>query len=534
MEFIKAMLGTMWGQKNAWHDDLDLGGRHDALQGESLEASLEANLEKIGIITGRTVDMTVRRFRLGGEKNAALIYYEGLITDNILQDIMRNLILETLKTDTLKKLKKTTNNVLEQLVTTTEVSTSSDLVTLFKGLASGSVCLIIDGQETAILAEVISGDVFRQVSKPESEISLRGPQDAFVESLRLNTALIRRRIKTPHLWFESREIGALTQTSVDIAFIKGLADEGMVEEVRTRLDRIEIDGILESGYIEEFIEDQPLSLFPLALRTERPDKVAAGLLEGRVAIFTDGTPFVLIVPAEMASLLQTPDDYYEKVPIGSLVRILRMMAIGISLLLPGLYVAALTYHPEVLPTSLVMRITAAREGVPFPVVAEVLILDILFELLREAGLRLPPAIGPAISIVGALILGDAAIRAGIVGPAVVIVIALTAIASFTAPVFSMAITMRILRFGFTVIGSAFGLFGIQVGIFILMVHLCSLRSFGVPYMSPLAPLSIAEMKDNIIRWFWWKQRTRPRYLGQRDMQRQGSEIDKIPPAGGTS
>ena len=217
--------------------------------------------------------------------------------------------------------------------------------------------------------------------------------------------------------------------------------------------------------------------------------------------------------------MQAPDDYYEPLPIGSLIRLLRYVSLLISLLLPGFYVAVINFHQELLPTTLLLRITASREGVPFPVIAEVLLLDALFEILREAGVRLPAAIGPAISIVGALILGDAAIRAGMVSPAVVIVIALTAIAGFTAPAFSLGISFRILRFTYTIMGAVFGLFGVQFIILLTVMHLCSLRSFGYPYLNPLAPLIWQDMKDNLVRTWWWGMRERPKLLGQREPQR---------------
>ncbi|MEW6230306.1 MAG: spore germination protein, partial [Bacillota bacterium] len=281
-----------------------------------------------------------------------------------------------------------------------------------------------------------------------------------------------------------------------------------------------IDGVLESGYLEEYIEDTSFTLFPLMERTERPDRVAASLLEGRLAVFTEGTPFVLILPTQLSTLLQAPDDYYERLPIGSFIRVVRFIAFTMSVILPGFYVAVVSFHQELLPTVLLMRVTAFREGVPFPVVVEVLMMEFLFEVLREAGVRLPRAIGPAVSIVGALILGDAAIRAGLVSPAVVITVALTAIASFSAPVFSLAIAARLLRFIFIVLGGAFGLFGIQFGLLIMLTHLSALRSFGRPYLAPFAPLIARDLKDTLARVWWWRMTTRPKLDAFREPERQ--------------
>ena len=271
---------------------------------------------------------------------------------------------------------------------------------------------------------------------------------------------------------------------------------------------------------KEYIRDNPYSFFPDIFRTERPDRVAGAILEGRVALFTNGTPFVLVLPADLPMFLQAPDDYNELFPIGSFIRVLRFLAFLISIFLPGIYVSLLNFHPELLPIPLAITIQDAREGVPFPVVAEILFMEAAFEVLREAGIRLPRAIGSAISIVGALILGEAAIRAGLVSPGVVIIVAFTAIASFSAPVFSLAITARLLRFGMIFLGAAFGLFGIQFGLLALIIHLVSLRSFGHPYMAPYGPFILQDMKDSILRMPSWSHIKRPKLLGYREPFRQ--------------
>ncbi|NLX87065.1 MAG: spore germination protein, partial [Clostridiales bacterium] len=383
----------------------------------------------------------------------------------------------------------------------------------------GNTIIVIEGQSTAFVCSTVDLKT-RAITEPSAETNIRGPREGFVESLCVNITLIRRKIRVPHLWIETLEIGSLTKTLVAFAYIKGLADEKMLEELRSRLKRIDTDTILESGHVEQYIEDQPFTPFPLTLRTERPDNACSALLSGRVVIITSGSPHVLILPAQFPMFFQASDDYYEKPPLGSFIRILRWMGAIISVFLPGFYVAIVNFHQELLPTALLMRITATREGVPFPVVAEVLIMEVLFEILREAGIRLPAAVGPAISIVGALVLGEAAIRAGMVSPAVVIVIALTAIANFSTPVFSMAIALRTLRFAFTILAAVFGLFGIQFGILLLVIHLCSLRSLGIPYMSPLAPHILPDMKDNFLLAPVWARTTRPKILGRREPGRQ--------------
>lgn len=251
---------------------------------------------------------------------------------------------------------------------------------------------------------------------------VRGPRDSFVETLETNIALIRRRIKHPGLRMESTVIGKLTLTDVVVAYVEGVSRHGVADEVRRRLGRIEIDGVLESGQIEGLIEDQPLSPFPQVMRSERPDRVAAALTEGRVAILVDGTPFVLMIPATLSTFLTASEDYYERPFIGTFLRLLRYLALAISLSLPSLYVALTTFHQEMLPTPLVLSIAAQRRGVPFPALVEALMLEFAFEILREAGVRLPRIIGQAVTIAGTLVVGDAAVRAGLVSPFMVVIV----------------------------------------------------------------------------------------------------------------
>ena len=466
---------------------------------------------------GPSYDLAVRRFKAGDKAPAALVRLDGLTEAKVVEEILRTLMVDSRLLKEPERAGQIAAVALEELLTASEVREADNISALFAGLAAGKAALLFNGYPKALLCDA-KGFMTRAITEPDAEKTLRGPREGFVESLRINTSLIRRRIRIPQLWMESLTVGELTKTEVVFAYIKGLAREKLVREVRDRLRRIKIDSVLESGYVEDFIADTPYTVFPLTLRTERPDKVAAYLLQGRVAIFVDGTLQTLIVPVELSVLMQAPDDYYEPPPIGSLIRLLRYVSLLISLLLPGFYVAVINFHQELLPTTLLLRITASGKECPSGD-REVLLLDALFEILREAGVRLPAAIGPAISIVGALILGDAAIRAGMVSPAVVIVIALTAIAGFTAPAFSLGISFRILRFTYTIMGAVFGLFGVQFIILLTVMHLCSLRSFGYPYLNPLAPLIWQDMKDNLVRTWWWGMRERPKLLGQREPQR---------------
>ncbi len=305
----------------------------------------------------------------------------------------------------------------------------SDWKLLFQKLFMGYSILLVEGTDQALAANVIGG-ARRGIEEPKTEMAIRGPREGFTESIRTNTSMLRRKLRSPKLWMEQWTIGEISQTPVCIMYIKGLADENVLVDLRERLDTIRLDGILESGYIEELITDQKWSPFPTVLNNERPDAVAGNLLEGRIAILVDGTPFVLVVPAILNMFFQASEDYYQRFDITTFLRMLRFVSFLIALLMPSIYVAIVSYHQEMIPTSLLLKLAAQREGVPFPAFVEAFIMEIIFEILREAGVRMPRTIGQAVSIVGTLVIGQAAVEASIVSAVMVIVVSTTAIASF--------------------------------------------------------------------------------------------------------
>jgi spore germination protein KA len=366
------------------------------------------------------------------------------------------------------------------------------------------------------------------VEEPQSQTVIRGPKEGFTENIRTNTALIRRKIKSPDLWIINRKIGRQTQTDVSVMYLHGIADEKIVNEILQRLDRIDTDSILESGYIEEFIQDRTFTPFPTITNTERPDAVAGAVLEGKVAILVDGTPFVLIAPITIFKLFQSSEDYYQKHDIATFLRLLRMVSFVISMLLPSLYIAITTFHQQMLPTLLLISLAAQREGVPFPALVEAFAMEITFEVLREAGVRMPRAIGSAISIVGALVLGQAAVQAGLVSAAMVIIVSFTAIASFVAPSISISNSARLLRFGFMILAATLGLFGIIAGMIAVLIHLSGLRSFGIPYLVPVAPFIPSDQKDTLIRVPWWAMKRRPRLINTQNVTRQSKNLKPSP------
>jgi spore germination protein KA len=329
---------------------------------------------------------------------------------------------------------------------------------------------------------------------------------------------------------EEKIIGEVTQTEVGIMYIKGIANEEIVQEVRNRLDRIKIDGILESGYIEDLIQDEVWTPFPTVYNSERPDVIAAGLLEGNVTILVDGTPFVLLVPVVFIGFLQSAEDYYQRFDIGIFLRLLRFASFYIALLLPALYVAISTFHQEILPTNLMIHLAYQREGVPFPPIIEAFMMEIVFEVLREAGVRMPSAVGNTISIVGALVIGQAAVEAGIVSPAMVIVVSFTAIANFVIPAINLAIAVRLLRFVFLILCGTLGMYGMAVGLLLMVLHLSSIRSFGIPYLQPFAPFIPREHKDTMLRFPLWAMNKRPLFVAK-DEKRQAHDQKPEKPSG---
>lgn len=475
---------------------------------EQLYTSLQENIDYIKEKTGNSDDIIVRTLKVGKDKQHKMgVIYISAINDEqkVNEFIVQNIIQQE------QRFEGSQDALIEQMenvgVAIGEVKMIDQWADLFTALMNGNALLFIDGVPKALNCSTKGGER-RSVEEPTSQVTIRGPKDGFTEIIETNIALVRRRIKNPALWVETMEIGTLTKTKVKMMFLNGVANEKVVKEVRKRLKKVKMDSILESGYIEEMIQDEAKSVFPTNYHSERPDVVAGNILEGRIAIFVDGTPFVLIAPAVFIQFFQASEDYYARADIASALRFLRIQIFMISIIAPSFYIAATTFHQEMIPTDLLMIIAAQRESVPFPAFFEALIMEITFEILREAGVRMPKAIGSAISIVGALVIGQAAVQAGIVSPTMVIIVSITAISNFATPSYSMAISTRLIRFFYMVLAAIFGFYGVLLGVIALIVHLCSLRSFGVPYMTPIAPLSIDNLQDTIIRAPFWVKRER--------------------------
>ena len=382
------------------------------------------------------------------------------------------------------------------------VTLTTDLNEACNKLLAGDCVLFIEDCPEAVINS-IGGWEQRAITDPISDVEIRGARDGFIESVKTNMVMIRRRIRDINLKFESYSIGTRTQTEVVVSYIEGIVDAKILEELKNRLSKIDTDSILESGYLEEFLEDAKFSIFPQILSIERPDNAAALLLEGRIIILTDNTPFALVVPSYFWDSIQAPGDYYTRFYIGSFVRIIRIFALLLSIFLPSLYVMLVSFHHEMIPTPLAMKMAAGREGIPFPAILEAVIMEIMFEVLREAGIRIPKPIGQAVSIVGALVIGESAVQAGIVSPIMVIVVSAAGICSFAVPGYYVSMSLRLLRFPVLFLTSIFGNFGFIVATMAIFMHLVSLRSFGVPYFSPYVPFRAGDVAyDLIIRAPW--------------------------------
>ena len=471
-----------------------------------------------GDVVLREFDIIVKDKKI----SACLIFYDGMVNGmlinlNILQPLMLLSNLDIKDKDGEK------NNISEyinrSLVTHNQVKVSREFDEIVGEINFGGCGVFVDGLDVAYACDV-KGWQHRSVDRPNNEIVIRGPQESFNEILRVNTALIRKILKDEDLVAESIEIGERSKTPCSMLYIKDIANDSLVNEVRRRLQSIKTDYIFDTGELEQFIEDSSFMSTPQIVATERPDRVASMLAEGKVAVIMSGSPFALVMPTTNNDLLQSAEDAYVRFPYTNLLRIIRVIAIFMSLLLPGLYVAITNFHHEMIPTDLLFAIEASREGVPFPSVVEIIIMEFAFELIREAGLRVPSPIGPTLGIIGALILGQAAVAANIVSPILIIVVAVTGIGSFAIPNFSMGFSFRILRFVYVFLAAIAGFLGITFGLFVQSIILCDAKSFGVPFMAPFGPKTKSGFQDQFFKAPVWKQEKRPDFLNTKETQRQ--------------
>lgn len=389
------------------------------------------------------------------------------------------------------------------------------------GMLTGAALLLVDGFDRAIKIED-KGFPGMTVSKTDSEKVIRGSNEGFTDSVKVNAALVRKRIRSPQLKVLTRQAGVRSNTNLSLLYMEGIARQEVLDEIDRRLQDFEIDGVLDSGVIEQLSEKDWFSPFPQFQTTLRPDRAAMSVLEGRVVLLCDNSPVALILPTDYNSFIQTSDDYYNRFEIASFGRILRYLASFFAMTLPGLYLAVTNFHTQLLPTALILSFAAAREGVPFPAVFEVILMELSFELLREAGVRLPGAMGNTIGIVGGLIIGQAAVEANIVSPVVVIVVAFTALCSFAIPNEEFATSFRILKFFFIAMCAWLGFFGFLAALLMVLIHLAHLKSFGIPYLMPFVGAELTDYedeRDSLLRMPLYWLRRRPIFASPKNKTR---------------
>lgn len=491
---------------------------------QSVYLKVAQNEEYLKAKIGESFDTNYRRFVIPSldNRSALVVYLKGLVD---VTEIDQFLLLPLMNSQQFPQKKEVAGKQgLISLLTDVRVSISAVKETSLwaetcDAIMAGNAVLFVDQCDAALILSVRKPEG-RAVSEPATESEVRAPRDGFTEKIQTNTALIRSRIKDHGLRFEEFKIGERTKTTVLLGYIESLASPSILDEVRTRLKRIKVDGVLGSAYIEELIEDSPFSVFPQIDHTERPDKASAAILEGRIVIMVDTTPFVMIVPTVFWDFLQSTGDYYDRYFTGTFFRWIRFIALFLSVSVSSFYVLTTSFHQEMLPTKLILKIAEGRVDVPFPAFVEVLIMEIVLEIVKEAGLRLPKAIGQSVTFVGSIIIGQAAISAGLAGPALIVVVAVAAICSFAIPSYGLGNALRLLRFPLLFSTAIFGIFGYLAGLTFMVLHLLSLRSFGESFWWPLIPFDKGGMKDVFVRVPWWQMVKRPGLSHSQDATKQ--------------
>lgn len=453
-------------------------------------------------------DIIFHPFTLSGEVSCVIIYLQGMVDQQTIRDNLMNGLIQWSTSRYFTREEIYTKVFDENLLSVARSNLITDQEQAVNAILSSSILLVAEG-DSRMLEIPAASYQNRAIAEAPNESVIRGPREAFIEDLDINLTLVRRRLKSKDFKTEAYVFGDKTQTRVILGYMEGVCHQELLAEVKNRLSFMNMDGVLGSSYLEECIEDNPYSPFPQLQYTERPDVVAAAILEGRFALLVDGSPMAIMAPVSLGMLMQSAEDYYQKYIAATWIRWIRYIFFVVSLMLPSVYIAITTFHPEMIPSRLLYTVAASREIVPFPALMEALMMEVAFEALREASVRIPKSIGQAVSIIGALIIGTAAVQAGIASAAMVIIVSLTGIASFIIPHFDLGLAFRLLRFPIMILASFMGLFGLACGLILIYVHLLSLKSFGLPYMSPLAPLIRGDIKDTLVRAPWWAMIKRP-------------------------
>lgn len=455
-------------------------------------------------------DIVIRELKIKNNRKVFIIFIDGMVNT----DMVDLAIIETLQKLPYyegDKLYKYENDIIEKFISHSQATTSDDFDIVCEEINFGSCAVFVDGIKKSFLLDVRDWG-HRSIDKPETEQSIYGPQEAFAEMLRNNTALVRKIIKTEKLVAEGIKIGNISKTRGVLLYINDIANEQLIDEVRKRINGISMDYVISIEEVSMMIEEKSYMLTSQIMSTERPDRVARALTEGRVALILNGSPRALIFPTNAFEMTHSVSDDYLRVPFANMTRVIRFIAMFLSILLPGLYLAITLFHHEIIPTYLLYSISASRENVPFPSLVELLLMDASFEMIREAGIRMPSPIGSTLGIVGGLILGQAAVSAKIVSPIMIIVIAITGIGSFATVDYSLSWTYRLLRLVFILFGAFLGFYGIAIGLFLYSVYLGAQKSFGIPFISPVPKINNKTMANSLFTNAIWKKEKRPDFL----------------------
>lgn len=488
-------------------------------------SDLQENMERIkkefSIPTSK--DVIIRKFKVARKTDAFVLYIDGMVDKNTVNNfILRQLMIPEHFLDFEEG--SVIDYIVENVLSVNRVIKEKAYEQIINYVLNGITAVFIDGCEECIIIEN-QGYEKRSIDKPITEDVIRGAQEGFNESMRTNITLIRRIIKNKNLITEIMSVDRTNKTSCSMLYIKGIANPTVIKEVKRRITNLNIDFISTNGMLEELISDQTLMPFSQVLTTERPDRAAAGIMDGKVILVLDGIPFVSLIPTSFFEAMQSSEDFSLKWQYATFLRYLRMFALFTTLLLPGLYGAVILFHQEMIPTELLNSIVKSRENVPFPTMIEIVFMEISFELIREGGIRVPGVIGNTLGIVGALILGQAAVQAQLASPVLIIIIAVVGISSFAIPSYSMAFELRLFRFAFIFFGAIAGFYGISIALVILLGLACSIKSFGVPFLAPVAPKTKAN-PDVIASLPAYKQKMRPDYANPLNKYKAGKVTEE--------
>lgn len=454
-------------------------------------------INKIKTDTNLSPDIKYRTFYITKKIEATIIFCDSIVSSNSINEFISKSIVSSFNSHVSLN-KNNVKQFLSNTIYNCSIIDTKNYEELISLLFSGFSIIITDNH--SCLAFETKGNLDRSISESSSEITIQGPKDSFNENYMTNIGLIRKRIKDENLFLKELTIGRSSKSLLGILYMNNIADYELVLEIYEKLKTIDIDGVIDTGYIKEFLSDDFKTTFPTILGTEKPDLVAGALLEGKVVIILENTPYVLILPTFFIDFFHAPEDYYQKSTNVSMTRIIRVISFFIAILAPACYVALITYNPDILPPDLFMNFAIQTNGVPFPPIVEALLLFLTFEIIKESDTRTPSAVGSALSIVGALVLGDAAVNAGIVSPIMVIIIAISSISGLAFASQDMVNSLRFWRILFMIAGFMFGFIGIFILLIYFVIRLCDINLFKKPYLFPFAPLYITENKDAILRF----------------------------------